>query len=357
MQRKKVFNVSLFLDLHAVTCPGVWLCPKGKVAVRVAIFGVSESTKKLTPSFPLFFHERFHFQKKYKKVSSLHQVERVLHRAPVLLELLQYPQGTTECVKLAEFRAAVGDIIFPPGGDMDLLFSTTDTFPGIIGPKGEVTTQLTLTESGIKDNAVPTTVLSKGTKGKQIEEPLIRQKPVCHTKHYLYCGCFDKNAPQRMLAKVMKRQKDLLVKKRTRQEAIKQTPAHIMSHKNHGDFLPGYDEQSNDFDSGEVKFGRCSCCQEQAAFGPTSNRSPSRISEVSSKGKNMKDGFIPQTMPQSRRTSSMDYQYNNFVPEEEENNPSETVPLLPHKEDGSCCLCCPRAPGYVFNIYYSKNIS
>lgn len=66
---------------------------------------------------------------KYKKVGSLHQVERVLHRAPVLLELLQYPQGTTECVKLAEFKATVGDIIYPPGGDMDLLFSTTNTFP------------------------------------------------------------------------------------------------------------------------------------------------------------------------------------------------------------------------------------
>ncbi|XP_014288904.1 cilia- and flagella-associated protein 53 [Halyomorpha halys] len=318
MQRKKVFDISLFLDLHAVTCPGVWLCPKGKVAVCVAIFGVSESTKKLEPSFPLFFHERFHFQKKYKKASNLHQLERVLHRVPVTLQLLQFPQGTTEYVKLAEFKATVGDIIYPPGGDMDLLFSTTNTFPGIIGPKGEVTTRLTLTEGGIKDNAAaPTTVLSKGMKGKQTEEPVIRQKPVCHTKHYLYCGCFDKNAQPRMLAKTMKRRQEILAKKRTSQEAIRPSPAHIISHKNHGDILPGYKEYK--YDDGGVKFGKCNCCQDQSVFRATSTQSQSRMSEESSiRGKNMKDGFTISSIPQSELNQPVDYKYDKIVPEEEE---------------------------------------
>ncbi|XP_073977029.1 uncharacterized protein isoform X12 [Rhodnius prolixus] len=60
---RKVYNVSIFLDLHGVSCPGVWLCPKGTILVKISLFGVSEVSKQVKPVFPLRFNERFHFQK------------------------------------------------------------------------------------------------------------------------------------------------------------------------------------------------------------------------------------------------------------------------------------------------------
>lgn len=46
-----------------VTCPGVWLCPKGQIMVKVSTLGISRKTRRIYPKFPLQFKETFHFQR------------------------------------------------------------------------------------------------------------------------------------------------------------------------------------------------------------------------------------------------------------------------------------------------------
>lgn len=46
-----------------VTCPGVWICPKGMVYLDIWLFGHNSSTSYTEPKFPLIFNETFIFHK------------------------------------------------------------------------------------------------------------------------------------------------------------------------------------------------------------------------------------------------------------------------------------------------------
>ncbi|XP_073977019.1 uncharacterized protein isoform X4 [Rhodnius prolixus] len=125
---RKVYNVSIFLDLHGVSCPGVWLCPKGTILVKISLFGVSEVSKQVKPVFPLRFNERFHFQKG----------------------------------------------IIAPKAEVSTRINVRETEEFIRGAKMN-----------------PATVSSKNCKSRLgKEDKIIRQRGVCHTPFNLHCKCF-----------------------------------------------------------------------------------------------------------------------------------------------------------------------
>lgn len=46
-----------------VTCPGVWLCSKSKVALSFKLFGIIKHSKFVPPQFPLRFEQTLTFSK------------------------------------------------------------------------------------------------------------------------------------------------------------------------------------------------------------------------------------------------------------------------------------------------------
>lgn len=226
--------------------------------MRITLFGVSEVTKHLPPVFPLLYHERFHFQKVFKKIGCLPLLESKLSRIPITLQLIQYPECTTATVKLANFKAHLEDLLFPPNGaDLNLMFSPTKSYPGIIAPIAEVSTRLSLNESEVEDgtmSTLPITIYSKSTREKS-RGIFSRQKSVCHTKHNLYCNCFNKKS-HLDLKKFLPTNKRRSAQWERRDFTI--YPAHIKSHKNFNDELfQGFKSESipntSDIDSDELK--------------------------------------------------------------------------------------------------------
>lgn len=53
------FCVKIQLDLHAVTCPGVWLCPNGKIILKITALNSNAESHRIAPIFPLLYNEKF----------------------------------------------------------------------------------------------------------------------------------------------------------------------------------------------------------------------------------------------------------------------------------------------------------
>ncbi|KAJ9587587.1 hypothetical protein L9F63_018969, partial [Diploptera punctata] len=149
----KLFNVNIELDIQAVTCPGVWLCPNGNVVLKVYIFGSIAKTSTLKPIFPLLYHQKFIFTKTLNSVHNLADVQYVLSKELLYAELIQYCgcQGTV----LATFETSLLQLLYPSpclrkgliaGVDVNLLMEPTRCFPGILAPKIEVSTKTTIEE-------------------------------------------------------------------------------------------------------------------------------------------------------------------------------------------------------------------
>ncbi|XP_075236209.1 uncharacterized protein LOC142333153 isoform X2 [Lycorma delicatula] len=196
---RKAFHISVDLDVHAVSCPGVWLCPKGAVLLRVAMFGLSENTKTVKPCFPLIFHERFRFRKLLKSVNSLSCLQEVLKSRHLHMQMVHLATGPTCCpaTVLAQFKSPLIDVFYPnssdrglnAGVDLELLFTPTPSFPGILSPKVEVSTRVIIEEvinypSAHEDSWIinPVVVTSKKLERSRSDESnVIRQRPVCHS--------------------------------------------------------------------------------------------------------------------------------------------------------------------------------
>ncbi|XP_071444427.1 spermatogenesis-associated protein 6 isoform X2 [Hetaerina americana] len=209
----KGFKVVIVLDIHAVTCPGVWLCPNGKVRLKTNILGFSSKTKCLPPIFPLLFHEQFVFEKLISTCHQLTDLQKYFGNQRVFLELIQKSGSNfIDEIVLATFEIALIDLLYPStshrgiltGVDVDLLMQPSCHFPGIIAPKVEISTKTTVEEISIsslkskKGYINPKTLRSKATQ-KQVE-PCMKPKlarqghcnvfyhghPVCHC-------CLEKN--------------------------------------------------------------------------------------------------------------------------------------------------------------------
>ncbi|XP_054275618.1 uncharacterized protein LOC128994837 isoform X1 [Macrosteles quadrilineatus] len=216
---RKAFHIGIDIDIHAVTCPGVWLCPKGDAMLQISMLGASAHTKRVEPNFPLLFHERFHFRKTLTGVTSLAELQSELSKRVVHLRLVQWQVHGCRCVLLASFRSPLADLLYPQpasrgllaGVDVDLLMETTACFPGIIAPKVEVSTKVVIEEMvnypvHAQESAAIVnhkTLSSKRTTQRQVDKvetktkpracstlcggPRIRQKPVCHARPRVKC--------------------------------------------------------------------------------------------------------------------------------------------------------------------------
>ncbi|KMQ89267.1 spermatogenesis-associated protein 6-like isoform x2 protein [Lasius niger] len=213
MAGSRAFRVKVHLDVHAgrffcppqssqVTCPGVWLCPSGKVALRIDALDFCAESRRINPIFPLLFHDRFTFSKIFARTASLAELQRTLEREFLYAELIQWTTPAhRRGITLATFEINLADLLYPApcfkgllaGVDVDLLMEPTKCFPGIIAPKIEVSTKTIVEEvSGSCDTSMskcyvvdPKMINSKETTCGERRRPvkgIIRQRRVCHTK-------------------------------------------------------------------------------------------------------------------------------------------------------------------------------
>ncbi|XP_012270563.1 spermatogenesis-associated protein 6 isoform X2 [Orussus abietinus] len=198
---RRGFCVKIELDLHAITCPGVWLCPNGKVALQINTLDSFIESHRISPVFPLLFHDRFTFKKVFANVASLAELQRSLEEEFLYAELIQWSAPTSHAVILATFETNLGDVLYPApcfkgllaGVDVDLLMEPTKYFPGILAPKIEVSTRTVIEEVvGVSDIGItgsrivnPKVINSKNSCSLQRKRPakgIIRQRKVCHSQ-------------------------------------------------------------------------------------------------------------------------------------------------------------------------------
>ncbi|XP_028567759.1 spermatogenesis associated 6-like protein isoform X2 [Podarcis muralis] len=144
-------KVVVELQIHAVSCPGVYLTDKNDVYLHVCILGQCKETESLRPIFPLLFHEKMWFEKVFEKATDPVAVVELLERNVTKFRLVEVvPSGKGE---LAFYEANTRGFLFPepkltpayPGVDRELLMKTRPSFPGI-APKLEFSTRTTITE-------------------------------------------------------------------------------------------------------------------------------------------------------------------------------------------------------------------
>ena len=143
------------LELHAITCPGEWLCPNGKVALRITSLGSTLESNRVSPIFPLLFHNEFNFKKTFTRLAALTELQRKLEQEFLYAELIQWLSPCNDnAVILATFETNLADLLYPvvnykgllAGVDVDLLMEPTRYFPGIIAPKIEISTRTVIEE-------------------------------------------------------------------------------------------------------------------------------------------------------------------------------------------------------------------
>lgn len=125
-----------------ITCPGVWLCPNGKVALRITTFGSTLESHRVSPIFPLLFHNEFNFKKTFTRLAALTELQRNLERQSLYAELIQWLSPCNQPVLLATFQTNLTDLLYPvaqcrrllPGVDVDLLMDPSKYFPVGIFP-------------------------------------------------------------------------------------------------------------------------------------------------------------------------------------------------------------------------------
>ncbi|XP_076478350.1 uncharacterized protein LOC117163617 isoform X2 [Bombus vancouverensis nearcticus] len=133
----KGFCVKIRLELHAITCPGVWLCPNGKIALRINSFGSTLESHRVSPIFPLLFHNEFNFKKTFTRLAALTDLQRILQQQSLHAELIQWLSPCNQPILLATFQTSLADLLYPvtyckrllPGVDVDLLMDPTKYFP------------------------------------------------------------------------------------------------------------------------------------------------------------------------------------------------------------------------------------
>ncbi|XP_034186777.1 uncharacterized protein LOC117607318 isoform X1 [Osmia lignaria lignaria] len=197
----KGFCVKIRLELHAITCPGEWLCPNGKVALRITSLGSTLESNRVSPIFPLLYHNEFNFKKTFTRLAALTELQRKLEQEFLYAELIQWVSPCNDnAVILATFETNLADLLYPvvnykgllAGIDVDLLMEPTRYFPGIIAPKIEISTRTVIEEvlgvccSSLDGAYVvnPKTIDSKRTCAhrKRPVKGIIRQRKVCHSR-------------------------------------------------------------------------------------------------------------------------------------------------------------------------------
>lgn len=153
MMARRALRITVTLDFETVTCPGVWLCPRGRAYLQVRMLDRVHRTKEVSPAFPLQFYERFQYQQTVCKAWTVEQLREYLASTCIHAELVQVTSQSNLLV-LATFRTSVADLLYPIEDEIgvciqrpvSLLMDATDRFPGTINPKIEVGTALVIDE-------------------------------------------------------------------------------------------------------------------------------------------------------------------------------------------------------------------
>ncbi|ELU16178.1 hypothetical protein CAPTEDRAFT_184083 [Capitella teleta] len=143
------------INLHAVTCPGVWLPRRDDVYMTVTLFNQVRRSSLTAPIFPLPFHERFRFDKNRKAVKKIvNSCFSLLTGMKVLIELIQFSDLYAGGRLLAYYEGSVRDFLYPFPSysptygttDRELLLERSLDFPGI-SPKLEFSTKTVIQET------------------------------------------------------------------------------------------------------------------------------------------------------------------------------------------------------------------
>ncbi|KAM4807967.1 spermatogenesis associated 6-like protein [Rhinophrynus dorsalis] len=143
-------KVVIELQIHAVTCPGVFLQEKDDLFLSVSLLGQCKDTASLPAIFPLLYHEKMRFEKVFHKAVDPATVAQLLENHTASFELIQQ---THSGEVLAVFEENTREFLFPepkltppyPGVDREVLMKTVQGFPGI-APKIEFSTRTTIKE-------------------------------------------------------------------------------------------------------------------------------------------------------------------------------------------------------------------
>ncbi|XP_075065180.1 spermatogenesis associated 6-like protein isoform X2 [Mixophyes fleayi] len=144
-------KVVVELQIHAVTCPGVFLPNKDDIFLNVCILDQSKETRCLPAMFPLLFHEKIRFEKVFRKPVDPAAVVQILEKYTAVFELIQLGRIGEDV--LATYTENHREFLFPepkltppyPGVDREVLMKTSSGFPGI-APKIEFSSRTTIKE-------------------------------------------------------------------------------------------------------------------------------------------------------------------------------------------------------------------
>ncbi|XP_026813554.1 spermatogenesis-associated protein 6 isoform X1 [Rhopalosiphum maidis] len=146
----KSFSICVVLNILDVTCPGVWICPKGMIYLDIWLFGCNNSTSYVEPKFPLVFNEKFNFHKTFAELSNLRDIQKVLEEKCMRIALVQAYKKKQ--VTLATYSSYVDEVLYPErsrlskNGELALLMKNEPLFPGTISPKITLITKTSVTE-------------------------------------------------------------------------------------------------------------------------------------------------------------------------------------------------------------------
>ncbi|XP_060125225.1 spermatogenesis associated 6-like protein isoform X1 [Zootoca vivipara] len=204
-------KVVVELQIHAVSCPGVYLTEKNDVYLHVCILGQCKETESLRPVFPLWFHEKMWFEKVFEKATDPVAVVEMLERNVTKFRLVEVvPSGKGE---LAFYEENTRGFLFPvpkltptyPGVDRELLMKTRPFFPGI-APKLEFSTRTTITELPLlsrrwyrgRNKSRLRRALSASPRRRSISPARCSISPArCRTMKKKGCRRFSRSSPSR----------------------------------------------------------------------------------------------------------------------------------------------------------------
>ena len=101
------------------------------------MFDSCVATHRLTPLFPLLYHNKFTFKKIFTGVTTLAELEKKLFSEYIFVELIQWSPTKNKNVSLATFDTNLVDLLYPvpcykgilAGIDVDLLMEPSKFFP------------------------------------------------------------------------------------------------------------------------------------------------------------------------------------------------------------------------------------